>query len=59
MAKQILQELSLGNFNRSYKSLPVCGKELVGAIPGSVFKVIANEDLHSMGAHIPSRLLDF
>lgn len=50
--KNILQELSLGNFERSYKFLSTYGKELLRAIPGIVFKVVVNEDLYPMrGAH--------
>lgn len=49
MAKNILRQLSLGNFERSYKLL--LGKRLVRVIPGSVFKVVADEDLHPMSTH--------
>lgn len=47
-AKNILQVLSLGNFERSYKFLSTYGKELLRAIPGIVFKVVVNEDLYLM-----------
>lgn len=49
MEKNILKKLSLVNLERSYKLMPVYGKELVWAILGSVFKVLTDEDLHPMG----------
>lgn len=57
IAKNILPEFSLGNFEWSYKFLSTYGKELLRAIPGIVFKVVVNEDLYPMrGRTLPSLL---
>lgn len=45
MTKNILHELCLGNFEKSYKLSSTYSKELVRSNPRTIFKLIADQDV--------------
>lgn len=48
ITKNILLELSLGNFEKLYELLPIYGKELVRSNPLIIFKVIVDQDVYPL-----------
>lgn len=48
ITKNILLELSLGNFEKLYELLPIYGKELVRFNPWTIFKVIIDQDVYPL-----------